>query len=144
MSDLKLRQADLTDAQLLFDLRNHPEVRRQSNNVSEIDFDSHKKWFEAVMLDQSKQVLIAEKCRQPVGMVRFEQKGGAYLMSWAVFPRLHGQGMGKEMLKCAVKSMDNNTLMAEIKYDNLASIKIAEHIGMALVKKTGDVLLYQR
>jgi len=46
MSALKLRQVGLLDVRQLFDLRNHPKVRVQSNNVGEIDFNNHQKWKE--------------------------------------------------------------------------------------------------
>jgi len=144
MSNLVLRPANQSDVKFLFDLRNHPEVRRRSNNSDEIDFKTHCQWFDKVMLDRSKQILIAEQDVQFVGMVRFEKIDGAHLMSWAVSPRMHGQSVGKNMLKIAVESMGNHRLVAEIKEDNLASIRIAEFVGMARVGKTKDTLLYQK
>jgi len=52
--------------------------------------------------------------------------------------------MGKDMLKNAVELMAGCQLAAEIKEDNLASIKIAEFVGMMRVKKIKDTLLYQK
>ena len=144
MSNLALRPAIQLDAKSLFNLRNHPEVRRRSNNPDEIDFKTHCQWFDKVMLDQNKKILIAEQDAQFVGMVRFEKTDEAYLMSWAVSPEVHGQGIGKSMLKNAIESMGNHRLVAEIKEDNLASISIAESAGMTQVGKTKDTLLYQK
>ena len=144
MSVLNLRPANLSDMWFLFDLRNHPAVRKYSNNTDEIDPKNHQKWFEAVLLDRSKQIFIADRGGQLVGMVRFEKVDNTYLMSWAVSPEVHGQGMGKDMLKNAVELMAGCQLAAEIKEDNLASIKIAEFVGMMRVKKIKDTLLYQK
>jgi len=128
-----LRQAKLTDSKKLFDLRNHPKVREYSHNTDKISFDEHKKWFEKTMLDDSKQIFIAQEKDDFVGMVRLELIDNACLMSWAIFPEFQGSGFGKIMVNMAAKTIDC-TLKAEINNNNSASMKIADHIGMKLVK----------
>lgn len=144
MSDIKLRQANLLDAKSLFDLRNHPSVRQQSNNVAEMDIDEHQRWFDAVMLSHSRKILIAEQGGKFVGMVRFDCLDDSCRMSWAIMPGIQGQGLGKQMLKMAIEQMKERTLSAEIKHNNFASIKIAEYVGMKLIKQTQDILFYQK
>jgi RimJ/RimL family protein N-acetyltransferase len=144
MTNLILRQANLADARQLFELRNHLKVREQSHNTDEIKFNEHKKWLEKVVLDECKQILIAEVNENFVGMVRFELVDDAYLMSWAMSPDFQGCGLGKETVKMASKTMGHDTLKAEIKQNNLASIKIAEHIGMRLIKEIKGTLFYQK
>jgi len=143
MSDIKLRQANPLDAKSLFDLRNHPAVRQQSNNAAEIDIYEHQRWFDAVMSNRSRQILIAEQGEKFVGMVRFDCLDDSCRMSWAIIPKTQGQGLGKQMLKMAIEQMKGCTLSAEIKHNNFASIKIAEYVGMKLIKQTRDILLYQ-
>lgn len=144
MSDLSLRQANLSDAKILFDLRNHPKVREKSHNTDIIDFDTHQKWLDKIVLDASKVVYIAEKEGNFIGMVRFEKINDVYLMSWAISPKFQGQGFGKEVVRHAAKTMSDDAIRAEIKQDNLASIKIAEYIGMKLIKTSGNILFYQK
>jgi len=143
MIDLLLRQAKLTDSIKLFDLRNHPKVREYSHNTDKISFDEHKKWFEKTMLDDSKQIFIAQEKDDFVGMVRLELIDNACLMSWAIFPEFQGRRFGKVMVNMAAKTIDC-TLKAEINNNNSASMKIADHIGMKLVKKIGSVLFYEK
>jgi len=144
MSDLKLRPASSLDIKVLFDLRNHPKVRKHSNNIGEISIDTHQKWFNKVILDKSKQILIAERGGIFIGMVRFERVDGAYLMSWAVSPEFQAQGLGKKIVGAAVNMMGKNIFTAKIKKNNFSSIKIAEYIGMELTKETNGILLYQK
>jgi RimJ/RimL family protein N-acetyltransferase len=142
MSALELRQASSADVKHLFDLRNHPQVRKQSRNTDEIDFSEHKKWLKKVVLDESKRILIAEENGIFVGMTRFELIDDAYLMSWAISPSFQGHGFGKEMIEMALRIMEYDTIKAEIKKNNIASIKIAEYIGMKLTKENEGTLFY--
>ena len=144
MSVLKLRRANLLDVRVLFDLRNHPKIREQSINTSKISLDQHKKWFNKVMLDGSKKILIAEKGESFIGMIRFEKTNDSHLISWAISSEFQGQGLGKELVGNAVKRMNEDSLIAKIKKKNIASIKIAEHIGMKLTKEAKGMLFYQK
>ncbi len=143
MSDLLLRQAKESDSKILFDLRNHPKIRRLSHNTSSISLAEHQVWFRKVLIDNSKKVMIAQREDDFIGMVRFELIDNAYLMSWAIFPEFQGHGFGKKMVDAASKTV-NGTLKAEIKQNNHISIRIAEHIGMKLTKTIGNTLFYQR
>ncbi len=143
MNDLSLRQASTLDLQNLFDLRNHSQVREQSHDSDIISFEEHQDWFRKALENNSKQILIAQKKSDFIGMVRLDFIDGAYLMSWAVHPEFQGCGFGKEMVSIVSKTVDN-TLRAEIKQDNFSSIKIAEYIGMKLINKIEGILFYQK
>ncbi len=143
MNELFLRKARIEDSRKVFDLRNHPEVRKHSHNTDKIDFDMHQDWFQETLLDNSRQVLIAQQGDDFVGMVRFDFIDNNYLLSWSISPKFQGRGLGKRMLNLASKTINGN-LMAEIKQNNIASIKIAESIGMKLTKKKNNVLYYKK
>jgi spore coat polysaccharide biosynthesis protein SpsF len=142
MSELLLRQAQISDSRKIFDLRNHPQVRRYSHNINEIDFDVHQDWFEKALSDKSKHILIAQRESDFIGIVRFDLIGNDYLLSWSVSPEFQGRGFGKSMLCIASRTINGN-FKAEIKKNNIASIKIAEFIGMKLTKQINDILYYQ-
>lgn len=143
MRELFLRKAQIEDSRKIFDLRNHPKVRACSHNTNKIDLDTHQDWFKKTLSDNSRQILIAQQGDNFVGMIRLDLVGKDYLLSWSIFPDSQGLGLGKRMLNLASKTIDGN-LMAEIKQNNIASIKIAESIGMKLTKKKNDVLYYQK
>lgn len=140
MNGVELRQANVSDEKMLFNLRNHPQVREQSHNTNKILFDKHQKWFKKTILNNSNQILIAEK----ENMVRFEKINDTYLMSWAISPEFQGCGFGKEIVKYAIQRVEGKIVRAEIKQNNIASIKIAESIGMELTKTVGNTLFYQK
>ena len=143
MSDLVLRKAIDLDVSFLFNLRNHPIVRVQSHNTNKISYSEHVKWFKETISDNSTQIFIAQEEDALVGMVRFDIINGINLMSWAVCPEFQGKGFGKEMVFMASKTV-NSLISAEIKQNNYASIKIAEDLGMDLVKTVGKTLFYQK
>ena len=144
MRGLILRDANITDLERLFKLRNHPQIRRQSHTADEIDFNEHQAWFNRVLLDQFKIIRIAENDNNFVGVVRFELINDAYLVSWAVLPKYQGHGFGKKIVKIASQEMGDSMLRAEVKKSNLASIKIAEYVGMKLIRQTDNILFYQK
>jgi RimJ/RimL family protein N-acetyltransferase len=142
MNDLLLRQAQISDSRKIFDLRNHPQVRRCSHNINKIDFDAHQDWFKKALSDKSKHILIAQRKEDFIGMVRFDLIDNDYLLSWNISPQFQGRGFGKSMLSIASKTINGN-FKAEIKKNNIASIRVAEYIGMKLTKQTNDILYYQ-
>ncbi|MDC0430862.1 GNAT family N-acetyltransferase [Candidatus Thioglobus sp.] len=145
MRNLTLRQANSADAKRLFELRNHPQIREQSHNSNIIDFDEHQAWIDKVVLDESKAICIVEDDNDNfIGMVRFELIDHMYLMSWVVSPKFQGHGFGKKMVKMASQEMNHGPLRAEIKKNNAASVKIAEYIGMRLIKEIEGTLFYQK
>jgi len=143
MSDLFIRKASELDVFFLFHLRNHSMAREQSHNTNEISYIEHDKWFKKTISDNSTKIFIAQEEDALVGMVRFDIINGINLMSWAVCPEFQGKGFGKEMVFMASKTV-NSLISAEIKQNNYASIKIAEDLGMDLVKTVGKTLFYQK
>tara|TARA_B110000967_G_C18868335_1_gene553977 strand:+ start:542 stop:925 length:384 start_codon:yes stop_codon:yes gene_type:complete len=105
MSELLLRQAQISDSRKIFDLRNHLQVRRYSHNINKIDFDAHQDWFKKVLSAKSKHILIAQRKEDFIGMVRFDLIDNAYLLSWSISPQFQGCGFGKSMLSIASKTM---------------------------------------
>ncbi len=139
---LTLRPATMTDATLLFLWRNDPSTRAASHSTGEIDFDSHCNWLDRSLQMPSRRLLIAEIGGAPVGTVRADSSAGATELSWTVAPDRRGTGVGKSMVAAAAAIMPG-PIRAEIKAGNAASCRIAESVGMRLVREVGGVLHYQ-
>jgi RimJ/RimL family protein N-acetyltransferase len=128
---LNLRPATLEDAETLFEWRNDPQVRAASHNQDEISFESHLAWLESSLTNPDRKLYIAEEDGVRVGTVRADLVEGAYALSWTVSPEWRGKGIGRRMVSLLVEQI-KEPIQAEVKVENLASIKIAQTAGMKL------------
>ncbi|MCP5161966.1 MAG: GNAT family N-acetyltransferase [Hahellaceae bacterium] len=139
---LLLRPAAMADAKRLLDWRNDPHTREASFQSDVIRFDDHCGWLERVLANDSYQLWIAELDGQPVGHVRACTSDVETTLSWMVAPSARGKGVGKQMVKMAVKLLSGK-IRAEVKSGNAGSARIAEFAGLVLVNAERDVLVYE-
>ena len=125
---MDLRLATLDDALLLFTWRNDPLTRQQSHSIGEIDFASHLKWLKGSIANPARRLYVAETQGLPVGTVRADTENGLTKLSWTVAPESRGRGFGTAMVKAMVRIIAG-PLEAEIKTDNIASVRIAIAAG---------------
>ncbi len=138
-----LRPAVMSDVEILYKWRNDPQTRAASHNQDEIDFDSHRKWFEKSLKDIDRKIYIAETGNIPVGTVRSDNKKGVSELSWTVNPEYRGQGIGRQMVSLLAKQI-KGPIRAEVKAGNLASSRIAEACGMEIQTRKDGILYYFR
>jgi RimJ/RimL family protein N-acetyltransferase len=132
-----LRKASLDDAILLLDWRNDQDTRMASHNTDAVDMASHLSWLEKSLSNEKRAIFIAEISGQPVGSVRQDiLDSGISEMSWTVAPSHRGRGVAKEMIKAACDII-HGELYAEIKIDNVSSVKAAESVGF-IITNTSD------
>ena len=97
---LGLRPAQLDDARLIFDWRNHPEIRAVSADPGEIAWEQHRQWFERVLADPARKQFIARVGSRDVGVIRFDRRDdGFHEISLFLDPALQGLGLGSRMLR---------------------------------------------
>ena len=144
---VNLRPAEMKDAEKLFIWRNDPETRHASHNTDEVVLESHFTWLKASLSNPEQRLLwIAEVDGIAVGSCRADRVGDAWELSWTIAPEARGKGFAHDMLSKLVSYFDE-PLLAEVKADNIASIKVAERSGFVLkksVKKGGNTLIYSR
>lgn len=139
---ITLRSATPQDAKLLFAWRNDPQTRLASHNSFEIAFAEHQAWLSQLLGNPARRLFIYERDGVPVGSVRADKEGdGVTELSWTVAASTRGQGIGKRML-LAVLAEITGSVRAEIKVGNIASMKIAEAAGLALIREEQGVLHY--
>jgi RimJ/RimL family protein N-acetyltransferase len=138
-----LRPATQLDADLLLRWRNDSASRQASHNTAEISRDEHMSWLAKSLADPNRRVLVAEAGDAPVGSVRAERSDGAWKLSWTVAPEQRGRGIGKAIVAAAAKLLPGR-ITAEVKHDNVASARIALHVGMHLARQAGGVLYFER
>lgn len=98
---LLMRAAVHEDMHKLFDWRNHPSIRAVSRNSEPLAWESHKRWFDSVIADNKKHLLIAESDSDEIGVVRFDMMHDEAEISIYLVPDSDNSGKGSELLRAA-------------------------------------------
>jgi RimJ/RimL family protein N-acetyltransferase len=141
--NIALRPATLQDADLLLEWRNDPATREASHSTARVPRDEHLAWLSATLANADRKLVIAEENGAPVGTVRAERANGVWNLSWTVAPQARGRGVAKRMV-ALLASRISGPIRAEVKAENIASARIAEHAGMTLERESDGVLHYRR
>lgn len=130
MAPVILRHATRKDAGLLFLWRNDPLTCAMSNNSAPVAWEKHVWWLGDRLARPQPHLYIAMQCsftvpqvRTPVGVLRLDDD----LLSYTVAPEVRGQGIARRLLKEARDRF--GILRAQIKPENIASIRAAESAG---------------
>jgi RimJ/RimL family protein N-acetyltransferase len=123
---LFLRNATLDDAQTLFDWRNDPLTRAMSKTSEAVEWEKHLCWLSLRISRQEPHLYIAEINGTPAGTLRID--GDA--LSYTVAPNYRNRRVATRMLQWARSEF--GVLRAEIKPENIASIRAAERAGHAV------------
>ncbi len=149
--NMNFRPATIEDARMLFDWRNDQQTRANSLTTDEVVWESHLQWLEKSLKNPHRKILIAEKDGVAIGTVRADgllgnpaSDGGTVELSWTVAPSERGKGLGREMVVAAAEMFlsqisSGEQLVAKIKMQNTASIKIAEAAGFVSVSEDEGV-----
>lgn len=132
---LTFRKATLADTKLYFDWANDSSVREQSYSTNTIDFESHKKWFESKVEDDSCMLLLFQNEEKlNVGQIRIQKENEMEaLIGISIAAEHRGKGLAKEMLFLASDYfLENNKgylINAYIKEQNRSSKQAFEKAG---------------
>ena len=131
---IKLTKAEITDINDIFEWRNHPDIRKNFFNQEMLSWDEHEKWFTAKLKDPDTTIYMAYYRNEKVGAIRFEANDSVIKTSLMLNPDSLGRGFGSKVIKIGVEEFikDKNpkeSLIAEIKKDNIVSIKAFQKAG---------------
>lgn len=133
---MKLRKAVFNDWKVLLDWRNDPLTRKNSFTQEIIKEENHKKWFRKNLIDETSNIFILEtETNEPVGTIRSDKTdNNSYLLSWNISPHHRKKGYGSLILSLFLQNKIG-IFTAEIKPENLASIKMVEKNGFKKVNE---------
>jgi RimJ/RimL family protein N-acetyltransferase len=131
VDEILLRPARMEDSEILLAWRNDPAVRQASRDRSEIELQAHQIWLRESLENPDREIYIAERDGVPVGTVRSDFDGETHELSWTVAPEVREQGIGKTMVALLAVQIVG-PIRAEVRIGNVASVRIAEHVGMKL------------
>jgi RimJ/RimL family protein N-acetyltransferase len=98
---IAVRLAVQDDKDDLLAWRNDSAVRAVSRFTELISPEAHARWFESILSDPTRRLLIGSRAGQPVGVVRFDLSGDDAEVSIYLAPSNHGRGEGQALLLAA-------------------------------------------
>lgn len=145
---MHLRRATIDDALDVLDWRNDPHTRAMSREAAIVDRQAHLDWFARAVEDPSRLLLMGEADGDRIGMVRFDRVGETWEVSINVAPRARGRGLGAPLLDGALKVFaglhPDATILAVIKPENVASLRLFEGLGFQPEGGDGALLHFSR
>lgn len=126
--DLSLRRVGSSDARMLFDWANDPEVRSNSFCTDAIKWEDHLRWFERKLRDPSSHIFIAVLSGVPVGQIRLDVIGEDAEIGYSIAREHRGRGLSTKMVALAEVEARSfaRRLVAHVKSDNVRSIAVFE------------------
>ena len=138
-----LRAVARADAKTLFDWVNSPDTRAVSLRSQEpVPWEHHLAWLDERLNDPDTAMWIAEKGDLPLGQVRLQYGESGLEVSIFVSTDARKLGVARYLLqqakKRAAKRWPNKTLIARVKPDNQASLRLFEGVGYVMREHKPD------
>jgi len=137
-----VRRATAEDALDVLAWRNDPLARAMSRTQDLVEEAGHVAWFSKAINDPRRTVLIGEVDDQKIGMVRFDHGDGTEV-SININPPFRGRGLGYQLLSDALAYV-SGPIIAEIKEENLASLRLFERAGFVFERTADGLRRYLR
>lgn len=124
-----VRAAISSDSRRIWEIRNYPQVRQNSNNSTVIAFSDHDPWFQAKYFSGADNFcfVLTGQSGDVIGYCRFDYNADerAYVVSIALDPAYQGRGLGGRLLReSLLKLPPGKKVVADIKKDNIASLAL--------------------
>jgi len=137
---VQLRAATTEDRDILLAWRNDPVTVRYSRTGRGAEEDEHTAWLAEKLSDARTSIWMALVNGRPVGQVRIDRMGDEAEVHLTVDPASRGRGLGTEILRATLASIDDErlpALLAEIREDNVASMRAFNRVGFREVGRRG-------
>ncbi len=142
---IKVRPAQLNDAQRIWEIRNEPQARSVAASPEIIPLSQHINWFNNKYFNQSNNFcFVGELDENIIGYCRFDLDKDQYIISIAVASSIHGKGVGTLLLRQSIEQLQSSKpLYAEVRKHNIASIKMFERSGFKKISEDNQNLYFQ-
>lgn len=130
------------ESMLIWNWRNDELTKKMSKNVEDISWEEHQEWFSFAIKDPNQHLFIAYQANIPIGTVRLIHSKDTGKISININPDMRKKGLGKKIIKeiCSYgfQTLKLHSLTAEIKQENVASMKVFEENGFSFLKKSDN------
>ena len=148
-ANIVMRNPNSSDARTIFNWRNDCITRKMSLNQHEIKWEQHKNWFSNAIEDKTIQFILVEDTSSGEGLslIRFETHFDTAKVSIMVAPNHRGRGHAAKYLAQAIqkflaKHIHTRTLIAVIRVENHASIKLFTNLGFVFHREDLSVATF--
>lgn len=133
---LILKQAKLEDSDLLYKWQSAPGTRKYALNPAVPSYEEHQEWYSNSLIRDGRVIYFAFNGEEQVAYIRldFIDNKNA-IISIVVKPELKSKGLGTEVLKQCVDIYKDINIYAQIKEENIASVKAFTKAGFKKVSK---------
>lgn len=132
---LRVRLANITDRQNVFDLSNDDIVRQNSINKNKILWENHVKWFDERIKNVEEPFFIVENEKNDfVAQVRFDKKE-YNLISISISSKYRGKGLASYIIRVCSEKSGLSPVVAYVKQENISSLKAFKKAGYNEVDK---------
>lgn len=142
-NSIALRLASQDDCRQLFEWRNDPTTVAMSLVSEPVAWEDHVGWFNSVLSNPERHLLVASDGSENFGTVRFDEIDDTAEISITVSPEKRGQGIGGLLLELAAawarQELGLGRILAQIKATNPASIAIFKKAGYEITAE-GEIL----
>ena len=145
-SPITLRSANLLDEFLLFSWANEPTTRNNSLSTKPITLKEHSTWFENVLHDPFRLLLICEDSSScPIGQIRFDVSscGTSAYFSFSLDPSVRGFKLSRRILDLSLNYIRKTFksllfVRAQVKITNIASSQCFSRFGFSRESISSD------
>jgi len=108
INSIEIKRADKDDSINIYEWRNNNKIRDISINSGLISWEEHQRWFDAVLTDKNRELIIGSIKSKPVGVVRFDIENDAAEVSIYLVPEGGFAGHGRSLLMSAERWLNAN------------------------------------
>jgi UDP-2,4-diacetamido-2,4,6-trideoxy-beta-L-altropyranose hydrolase len=136
--ELSLRPVVAGDMRAVWRLATAPSARQNSLSPEPIPWATHVRWFHQKLASPDTRMWALDFHRLLVGQIRYDRiEAETALVSFSVPAAFRGRGLGTKLLELtrerAAKQLGVSRLRAEVRADNLPSLRIVRHAGFTHV-----------
>ena len=134
VSNFKLRKMLVDDLKLIFEWRNHPDIRSCMFDTKEISWESHSAWFKSANENNEVHLFVLRQVEQPIGFMSFvpTKFKGVYDWGFYMAPHLepgYGAILGKLALEKAFEDLSFRKICGSVLSKNIRSINFHKKMG---------------
>lgn len=144
--NIRIRDVEISDAEMVWEWRNSLDARANSNNNSLIPMNDHLGWMLSRIENLPQNPFwICESSDSPIGYLRLDStESGSkhFIVSIFVDEKFQGVGIGKKMINLAIMELrrknEHFVLQAEVLKKNGSSLAMFKSLGFSLVLDSRD------
>ena len=134
-AQLALRPTTPEDASRLFAWVNDPAVRQSAVSQGPVLWAGHVAWLAGRLKSGNSRMFVLMAGSLAVGQLRFDREGGLWRVDYSLEPAVRGRGWGGFLVALGLAQLPpNSAVLAEVRPENIASIRVFERLAFAEIE----------